>query len=41
FGESLDTLRDAIRETNPDLVLCLGQAGGRPGEGTSYEAGGG
>ncbi|MGW1285901.1 pyroglutamyl-peptidase I [Streptomyces sp. NPDC002586] len=31
FGESLDTLRDAIRETNPDLVLCLGQAGGRPG----------
>lgn len=31
FGESLDALRDAIRADNPDLVLCLGQAGGRPG----------
>ncbi|MER7052542.1 MULTISPECIES: pyroglutamyl-peptidase I [unclassified Streptomyces] len=31
FGKSLDTLRDAIRAKAPDLVLCLGQAGGRPG----------
>ncbi|GAA3950162.1 pyroglutamyl-peptidase I [Streptomyces marokkonensis] len=31
FGESLDTLRDAIRAKAPDLVLCLGQAGGRTG----------
>ncbi|MGZ3103210.1 pyroglutamyl-peptidase I [Streptomyces sp. H72] len=31
FGASLDTLRDAVRTETPDLVLCLGQAGGRPG----------
>lgn len=31
FGTSLDVLRDAIRAATPDLVLCLGQAGGRPG----------
>ncbi|MET8569526.1 pyroglutamyl-peptidase I [Streptomyces sp. NPDC004783] len=31
FGESLDALRDAVRAAGPDLVLCLGQAGGRPG----------
>ncbi|GAA4803700.1 pyroglutamyl-peptidase I [Streptomyces ziwulingensis] len=31
FGEALETLRDAVRATAPDLVLCLGQAGGRPG----------
>ncbi|CAL9670027.1 pyroglutamyl-peptidase I [Streptomyces sp. enrichment culture] len=31
FGESLDVLRDAVRAGAPDLVLCLGQAGGRPG----------
>lgn len=31
FGKSLDALRDAIRADTPDLVLCLGQAGGRPG----------
>jgi pyroglutamyl-peptidase len=31
FGDSLDALRDAVRATAPDLVLCLGQAGGRPG----------
>ncbi|MDT0609135.1 pyroglutamyl-peptidase I [Streptomyces lancefieldiae] len=31
FGKSLETLRDAIRAVSPDLVLCLGQAGGRPG----------
>ncbi|MER5442640.1 pyroglutamyl-peptidase I [Streptomyces sp. NPDC002790] len=31
FGESLKTLRAAVTETRPDLVVCLGQAGGRPG----------
>ncbi|MGW7529620.1 pyroglutamyl-peptidase I [Streptomyces sp. NPDC054783] len=31
FGKSVDTLRDAIRASAPDLILCLGQAGGRPG----------
>lgn len=31
FGESLDVLRDAVRAHTPGLVLCLGQAGGRPG----------
>ncbi|MFF7356141.1 MULTISPECIES: pyroglutamyl-peptidase I [Streptomyces] len=31
FGKSVDTLRDAIRGSRPDLVVCLGQAGGRPG----------
>ncbi|MFI9251004.1 pyroglutamyl-peptidase I [Streptomyces sp. NPDC053069] len=31
FGESIATLRDAIRVSRPDLILCLGQAGGRPG----------
>ncbi|AQS71477.1 pyroglutamyl-peptidase I [Streptomyces pactum] len=31
FGQSLDVLRDAVRAEGPDLVLCLGQAGGRPG----------
>ncbi|MFE0870053.1 pyroglutamyl-peptidase I [Streptomyces rochei] len=31
FGESLDVLRDAVRTHAPDVVLCLGQAGGRPG----------
>ncbi|WP_434587442.1 pyroglutamyl-peptidase I [Streptomyces sp. A5-4] len=31
FGESVDALRDAIRASTPDLVICLGQAGGRPG----------
>ncbi|MEV5398639.1 pyroglutamyl-peptidase I [Streptomyces cellulosae] len=31
FGESIDALRDAIRSSSPDLVVCLGQAGGRPG----------
>ncbi|MGI8561863.1 MAG: pyroglutamyl-peptidase I [Luteimonas sp.] len=29
FGESLKVLRDAIRELDPALVLCVGQAGGR------------
>lgn len=29
FGTSLDTLRDAILEISPALVLCVGQAGGR------------
>ncbi|WP_255946157.1 pyroglutamyl-peptidase I [Streptomyces odontomachi] len=31
FDTSIDALRDAIRAAVPDLVLCLGQAGGRPG----------
>lgn len=31
FGESIAALRTAVAETAPDLVLCLGQAGGRPG----------
>ncbi len=29
FGTSLAVLRDAIRDTSPTLVLCVGQAGGR------------
>jgi pyroglutamyl-peptidase len=29
FGESLRVLRAAIRELDPALVLCVGQAGGR------------
>jgi pyroglutamyl-peptidase len=29
FGASLQTLRKAIRELKPALVLCVGQAGGR------------
>ncbi|MGW4388729.1 pyroglutamyl-peptidase I [Streptomyces sp. NPDC004685] len=31
FGESVAALRRAVRESGPDLVVCLGQAGGRPG----------
>ncbi|KOV67580.1 pyroglutamyl-peptidase I [Streptomyces sp. MMG1121] len=31
FGESVEVLRAAVRASAPDLVLCLGQAGGRPG----------
>jgi pyroglutamyl-peptidase len=30
FGDALDALRAAIAETCPDVVLCVGQAGGRP-----------
>ncbi|MBC3839382.1 pyroglutamyl-peptidase I [Streptacidiphilus sp. 4-A2] len=30
FGDSLTALRAAVRRTEPDLVLCVGQAGGRP-----------
>ena len=29
FGAALDALGDALRETSPVLVLCVGQAGGR------------
>lgn len=29
FGSSLQALRQAIRDTEPALVLCVGQAGGR------------
>ncbi|MFI2200248.1 pyroglutamyl-peptidase I [Streptomyces sp. NPDC020192] len=31
FGESVEALREAVHASAPDLVLCLGQAGGRPG----------
>ncbi|MDQ0416444.1 pyroglutamyl-peptidase [Croceifilum oryzae] len=30
FGEAIDQLRLAIQEVKPDLVVCVGQAGGRP-----------
>ena len=30
FGDSIAALRAAVRRTAPDLVLCVGQAGGRP-----------
>jgi pyroglutamyl-peptidase len=29
FGESISTLYTAIDEVNPDIVICVGQAGGR------------
>jgi len=29
FDSSLEALRDAVNETNPSLVICVGQAGGR------------
>jgi pyroglutamyl-peptidase len=29
FGTALDELRAAVADTDPDLVLCVGQAGGR------------
>ncbi|MEV1026330.1 pyroglutamyl-peptidase I [Streptomyces sp. NPDC050264] len=31
FGESLTALRAAVERVRPELVLCLGQAGGRTG----------
>lgn len=31
FGASLTALRAAVEEVRPDLVVCLGQAGGRHG----------
>ncbi|MEU2872480.1 pyroglutamyl-peptidase I [Streptomyces olivoreticuli] len=30
FGAALDALRAAVTATGPDIVLCVGQAGGRP-----------
>ncbi|MEU7256891.1 pyroglutamyl-peptidase I [Streptomyces rimosus] len=30
FGRSRTALREAVAEHDPDLVLCVGQAGGRP-----------
>ncbi|MBB5118287.1 Pyrrolidone-carboxylate peptidase [Streptomyces eurocidicus] len=30
FGGALDALRAAVADTDPDVVLCVGQAGGRP-----------
>ena len=29
FGKALDALEEAVRETEPDIVLCVGLAGGR------------
>jgi len=29
FGSALDVLRDAVAETRPDIVIAVGQAGGR------------
>ena len=29
FGRALDALEDAVAATDPDIVLCLGLAGGR------------
>lgn len=29
FGKSIETLRTAIERTSPDVVICVGQAGGR------------
>jgi pyroglutamyl-peptidase len=29
FGEALDALEEAVRATEPDIVLCVGLAGGR------------
>lgn len=31
FGKSIDVVRAAIRRERPDVVLCIGQAGGRFG----------
>lgn len=30
FGKAITTLEEAIEEIQPDLVICVGQAGGRP-----------
>lgn len=30
YGRALDELRAAVERVEPDLVLCVGQAGGRP-----------
>lgn len=30
FGLSCERLIEAVEETNPDIVICVGQAGGRP-----------
>ncbi|MEU6119902.1 pyroglutamyl-peptidase I [Streptomyces sp. NPDC047117] len=30
FGEALDALREAVAAADPGVVLCVGQAGGRP-----------
>ncbi|OPF76907.1 pyroglutamyl-peptidase I [Streptomyces antioxidans] len=31
FGAAIEELSAAVAEADPDLVLCVGQAGGRPG----------
>lgn len=30
FGKSIDRLMEAVKVAEPDVVICLGQAGGRP-----------
>ncbi len=30
IGKSVDKIREKIKEVNPDVVLSIGQAGGRP-----------
>jgi pyroglutamyl-peptidase len=30
FGQSITVLEDALQRHNPELVICVGQAGGRP-----------
>jgi len=29
FGKAIDSLKESIEELNPELVICVGQAGGR------------
>lgn len=31
FGRSIEVLQDAIEKVSPDIVICLGQAGGESG----------
>lgn len=31
FNQSIEILKDAIEDVNPDVVICVGQAGGRYG----------
>jgi pyroglutamyl-peptidase len=30
FGESIERLKASIEEVQPDIIICVGQAGGRP-----------
>ena len=29
FGKSIETVHEAMKRENPDVTLCIGQAGGR------------